>query len=58
MAGSCEHGNEPTGFIKFLDQVSVLLASQEGLCSMELVSWALFYTVHRLLAVQCWCHVK
>jgi hypothetical protein len=42
VAGSCEQGNEPSGSIKceeFLDKLSVLLASQEGLCSMELVSW-------------------
>jgi hypothetical protein len=41
VAGSCEHGNEPSGSIKFgefLDYLSLLLASQEGLCSMELVS--------------------
>jgi hypothetical protein len=41
VAGSCEHGNEPSGFIKcgeFLDLLSVLLASQQGLYSMELVS--------------------
>jgi hypothetical protein len=41
VAGSCEHGNEPSGSItcgESLDQLSVLLASQEGLCSMELVS--------------------
>jgi hypothetical protein len=41
VAGSCEHGNEPSGSIKcveFLDYLNVLLASQEGLCSMELVS--------------------
>jgi hypothetical protein len=34
VAGSCEHGNEPSGSINdgiFLDLVSVLLASQEGL---------------------------
>jgi hypothetical protein len=40
VVGSCEHGNEPSGSIKcgeFLDYLSVLLASQEGLCSMELV---------------------
>jgi hypothetical protein len=40
VAGSCEHGNEPSGSIKFgefLDYLSVPLASQEGLCSMELV---------------------
>jgi hypothetical protein len=42
VASSCEHGDEPSGSIKcgeFLDQLSVLLASQEGLCSMDLVSW-------------------
>jgi hypothetical protein len=41
VAGSCEHGNELSGSIKFgvfLDWLSVLLASQEGLCFMELVS--------------------
>jgi hypothetical protein len=40
VAGSCEHGNEPSGSIKcggFLDYLSLLLASQEGLCSMELI---------------------
>jgi hypothetical protein len=39
VAGSCEHGDEPSVSIKcgeFLDQLSVLLAPQ-GLCSMELV---------------------
>jgi hypothetical protein len=42
VAGSCEHGNEPLGSIKrgeFLDWPSMLLASQGGLCSMELVSY-------------------
>jgi hypothetical protein len=42
VAGSCEHGNGPSGSIKcgeFIDYLSVLLASQEGLCSMELVSY-------------------
>jgi hypothetical protein len=41
VAGCCEHGDEPSGSIKcgeFPDYLSVLLASQEGLCSMELVS--------------------
>jgi hypothetical protein len=41
VAGSCGHGDELSGSIKcgeFLDQLSILLASQEGLCSMELVS--------------------
>jgi hypothetical protein len=41
VAGSCEHNDKPSGYIKcgeFPDQLSVLLASQ-GLCSMELVSY-------------------
>jgi hypothetical protein len=41
VASSCEHGDEPSGSIKcreFLDKLSVLFASQEGLCSMEQVS--------------------
>jgi hypothetical protein len=41
VEGSCEHGDDPSGSMKcweFLDWLSVLLASQEGLCSMELVS--------------------
>jgi hypothetical protein len=40
VAGSREHGNEPSGSIKgeeFLDKLSDLV-SQEGLCSMELVN--------------------
>jgi hypothetical protein len=40
MVGSCEHGNEPSGSIngeEVFDQLSVLLVSQEGLCSMEFV---------------------
>jgi hypothetical protein len=40
VAGSCEHGNEPSGSIKcgeFLDWLSVLLASEEELCFLELV---------------------
>jgi hypothetical protein len=40
VAGSCEHGNEPSGSItsgEYLDQLSVLLASQERFCCMELV---------------------
>jgi hypothetical protein len=45
VAGCCEHGNEPSGFIKdreFLDQLSdCWLASQEGIRSMELVKLAL-----------------
>jgi len=38
--GSCEHSNETLDFVKgreFLDWLSDLLVSQEGLCSMELV---------------------
>jgi hypothetical protein len=41
VVSSCDHGDEPSGSIncgEFLDLLSVLLASQEGLCSMELVS--------------------
>ena len=41
MAGCCECGNEPSGSVKcgkFLELVEALLASQEGLCSVELVS--------------------
>jgi hypothetical protein len=43
VSGSCEHGDEPSGsikFKKFLHKLSVLIASQEGLCSMELVTVA------------------
>jgi hypothetical protein len=40
VAGSCEHGNEPSGSIKsgnFL-LAERLLSSQEGLCPMKLVA--------------------
>jgi hypothetical protein len=40
MAGCFEHGNESSVSIRdgeFLDWLSVLLDSQEGLCSMELL---------------------
>jgi hypothetical protein len=40
VTGSCEQGDEPSGSIKceeFPDWLSILLASQEELCSMELV---------------------
>lgn len=40
MEGSCEDGNEPLGSIKdgkFFDYLSILIDSQEELCSMELV---------------------
>jgi hypothetical protein len=46
VAGCCEHGDETSDSIKcweFLDQLSVLLASQEGLCSMEF-SFSLVFT--------------
>jgi hypothetical protein len=39
VAGCCEHDNETSGSIKgneFLD-VELMLACQEGLCSMKLV---------------------
>jgi hypothetical protein len=38
VVGSCEYDNEPSGSIKggeFLDWLNVLLAFQEGLCSIE-----------------------
>jgi len=42
MAGSCERAHEPSGPIKYGELYSqlrnYLLASQEGICSMELVS--------------------
>jgi hypothetical protein len=40
VAGSCEHGNEHFGYMKcgaFVDQLSVILTSQEGLCCLELL---------------------
>jgi len=45
MSGTCEHGDELSGSIKcgeFLDSLQNQLASQEGLCSMELVSVYLY----------------
>jgi hypothetical protein len=39
VAGSCEHNNEHSRSIgEFLEQLSVLLFSEEGLCYMELVN--------------------
>jgi hypothetical protein len=41
VAGYYEHGNEPSGSSngeEFLVLLSVLLASQEGLCFLELVN--------------------
>jgi hypothetical protein len=43
LAGSHQHGIEYLGSIKngqFLDKLSDLSACQEGLCSMELVSYS------------------
>jgi hypothetical protein len=39
VTGSCEHGNEPSGSINARNScvAELLLASQEGLSSMELV---------------------
>jgi hypothetical protein len=37
--GSCEHGNEPSGSIKFLEIPEKLVASQEGLITMEFVGY-------------------
>jgi hypothetical protein len=40
VAGPCEHDNKPSGFIKGEKLVQYLsdLVSQEGICSIELVS--------------------
>jgi hypothetical protein len=48
VAGSCEHGDEPSDSIKcgeILDYLSVLLASQEGLCSTELVCMSVSFCI-------------
>ena len=38
MAGCCEHGNGPSGYIKYGNLASDdLLASQDGMCSMQYV---------------------
>ena len=50
VVGACECGNEPWGSIKcgeFLDWME-LLASQEGLCSMQLVSWVTHLFMYEL----------
>jgi hypothetical protein len=42
VVGSCEHGNEPSDSVKvgeFLFWLSVVCASQNGLCCMELVNY-------------------
>jgi hypothetical protein len=42
VVGPCEHGDEPSGSIEcgeFLVYLSILVASREGLCSMELVTY-------------------
>jgi hypothetical protein len=41
VASRCEHGSETPSYIKareFLDQPIIVLSSQEGLCSIELVA--------------------
>ena len=38
MAGCCEYGDEPSGSIKCGEFLEDVLASQEGLCPVELVS--------------------
>jgi hypothetical protein len=41
VADSSKHGNESSAYTRgeeFLDRISVLLASQGGLCCMKLVS--------------------
>jgi hypothetical protein len=46
VVGCCEHGNEPSGSIndeEFLDSRTYYLASQEGLCSMQLVSYLISF---------------
>jgi hypothetical protein len=46
MADYCEHGNEPSVSIDrggFLEQLSTLLASGDGLCSMGLVIRSLIH---------------
>jgi hypothetical protein len=57
---SCEHGNEPSGSIKggeFISWLAVWLsASQEGLCSMELVGYSFFpyvLTTGNLFSILC-----
>jgi hypothetical protein len=52
MAGSCEHGSEPSGSIKggeLLDQLSVLSVPQKGLYSMEFTSESSKTDEHTLL---------
>ena len=41
MAGSCEHGNEPSGSIKVggISCTSDEFLASQGLCSMQLISW-------------------
>jgi hypothetical protein len=45
VAGPCKHGNEPSGYIEWGKR---LLASQEGLCSKELVSLFLVKHIKRI----------
>jgi hypothetical protein len=42
MAGSCEHGNKPSGFFKvgeFIDQINDCYLLKNGICSIELFSF-------------------
>jgi hypothetical protein len=60
VAGACECGNEPSGYIKFwgfLEWLTTPSASQEGLRSMELVhpqshSYALFACLYFIRGCQ------
>jgi hypothetical protein len=47
VKGSCEHGNEPAGSVKCreIELAARMVASQERLSSMKLVSYRLFRQV-------------
>lgn len=54
MAGSCVHGNQPSGFIKdrnFLSKTKLLVVSEEGVCFLEYVIYEsiLQYRLHDLV---------
>jgi hypothetical protein len=54
VAGYCKHGNEISYSIKgreFCDQLSVVVASQEGLCSMELVTFSMDSLILNLIEI-------
>jgi hypothetical protein len=50
MASSCEHSNQPSGSIKKLLTTEQLLATQNELYFMELISW---YIAHLLQLTSC-----